>query len=314
MVRGRRGDILNFRELLYIYTIAKHKNISKAAQELYVTQPTLSKYLQKLEQDLGTKLFSYINHQYVPTYIGKRYLHYIEKIFMVKNDWDKELIDLLKLNQGQLNIIVPLLRSATLASATLPLFFAKYPNIKINLHEEVYAAQEKLLLNEQFDMAILNELSQNDQLAYQVLGEEETLLVVANHHQIIGEAQHCLDRKYPWVDIKLLENERFIMQFPEQRTGKMTLGLLEEENIHPNILLQTKNAEVALQMTAKGLGVCFVPETYLQHMTMRDQVKCFSVGKAPLISPIVVSYRKGAYLPQYAVDYIEIIRQYLVKQ
>lgn len=301
---------MDFRELLYIYTIAKHKNISKAAQELYVTQPTLSKYLQKLENDLGVKLFNHINHQYVPTYVGQRYLHYIEKIFAIKKDWDREFIDLVKLNQGELNIIVPLLRSATLAPATLPAFFAKYPKIKINLHEEVYAAQEKLLINEQFDLAIFNELSQNDKLTYQILGEEETLLALNANHPFVKQAKTCTNRKYPWLDLRLLKDEPFIMQFSEQRTGKMTFQLMKELGMAPKILLQTKNAEVALKMTAQGLGASFIPETYLQHMASLEKIKCFSIGPVPLVSPIVVSYRKGAYLPQYALDYIEIVRAY----
>ena len=49
---------MNVQELHYILCIAKHQNLTKAAQELYISQPTLSKYLQKLERELDGKLFS----------------------------------------------------------------------------------------------------------------------------------------------------------------------------------------------------------------------------------------------------------------
>ena len=49
---------MNYHELQYILCIAKHQNLTKAAQELYISQPTLTKHLQKLEREMGTKLFS----------------------------------------------------------------------------------------------------------------------------------------------------------------------------------------------------------------------------------------------------------------
>ena len=49
---------MNYSELHYILCIAKHQNLTRAAQELYISQPTLTKHLQKLEREMGAKLFS----------------------------------------------------------------------------------------------------------------------------------------------------------------------------------------------------------------------------------------------------------------
>ena len=64
---------MNFKEMNYILCIAKHQNLTKAAQELYISQPTLTKYLQKLEQEVGGKLFARSGNSYIATYLGRRY-------------------------------------------------------------------------------------------------------------------------------------------------------------------------------------------------------------------------------------------------
>lgn len=91
---------MNYSELHYILCIAKHQNLTRAAQELYISQPTLTKHLQKLEREMGAKLFSRNGNTYVPTYTGRKYMEYARKILQVKQDWEKELKDLTEITKG----------------------------------------------------------------------------------------------------------------------------------------------------------------------------------------------------------------------
>lgn len=91
---------MHFQELNYILCIAKHQNLTKAAQELYISQPTLTKYLQRLEREVGGKLFVRSGNSYTATYLGRRYLEYARKILTVDQDWKKELQDLTSYNEG----------------------------------------------------------------------------------------------------------------------------------------------------------------------------------------------------------------------
>ena len=70
---------MNFTELNYILCIAKHQNQTKAAQELYISQPTLTKHLQKLEREMDGKLFSRSGNSYTPTYLGRRSLKQLSR-------------------------------------------------------------------------------------------------------------------------------------------------------------------------------------------------------------------------------------------
>ena len=85
---------MNIHELNYVLCIAKHQNMTKAAQELFISQPTLSKHLGKLERELGIKLFSRVDNCYIPTYAGRRYMEYASGVLELTHDWEKELADL----------------------------------------------------------------------------------------------------------------------------------------------------------------------------------------------------------------------------
>ena len=62
---------MDFRELNYVLAIEKYQNITKAADSLYVSQPTLSKFLMNLENTLGQKLFRKLGNKYILTYAGE---------------------------------------------------------------------------------------------------------------------------------------------------------------------------------------------------------------------------------------------------
>ena len=92
---------MNYHELQYILCIAKHQNLTKAAQELYISQPTLTKHLQKLEREMETKLFSRSGNSYTPTFAGRKYMEYARKILQIRQDWEKELKDLTENNDEE---------------------------------------------------------------------------------------------------------------------------------------------------------------------------------------------------------------------
>ena len=79
---------MELKEARYILAIAKHQSIGKAAESLYISQPSLSKYLKNLEERLGAPLFDRRENHYYPTYMGERYLYYAERIAAFGDHYD----------------------------------------------------------------------------------------------------------------------------------------------------------------------------------------------------------------------------------
>lgn len=303
---------MNVQELNYILCIAKHQNLTRAARELYISQPTLSKYLQKLETELDGKLFSRSGNCYVPTYLGRRYMDYAKKVLALNQDWERELADLNSCKEGELNIAFPLMRSSCMLPRILPLFHQKYPGVKVNFLEETYAIQERLLLDDQLDFAIFNEARPHPKLTYEVLLKEEILLVIAPDHPLAARGIEKEGCRYPWMDLRLFAEEPFILHLPDQTTGKIALDLFETCHIQPPVPFHTRNSQACILLSQQGLGACFVPETYVKNMAFEREPACFSVGKDGIFSTLTIAYRKNAYLASYARDFIKIARENVI--
>ena len=99
---------MDFREMTYVIAIARHQSVSKAANELYVSQPTLSKFVQNLEKELGQPLFKRLGKKFVLTYAGERYVEYAKNILNAKKELDNELSDIMKYDIGELADRLPL--------------------------------------------------------------------------------------------------------------------------------------------------------------------------------------------------------------
>lgn len=302
---------MNLNELNYILCIAKHRNLTKAASELFISQPTLSKYLQKTERELDIKLFHRTDNHYLPTHAGRQYLNYAAKMLDIHKEWEKELCDLKSMRTGELNIAFPLMRSSCMVPAILPLFHKMHPQICVNFLEETYAVQETLLLNDQVDFAIFNETVPHPKLTYEPLGSEEILLVVSADHPLAQSGISVEGNPYQQISLVSFAADSFILHFPEQTTGRIARTLFEQCQMAPQILFQTRNTQAAIELAAKGLGVCFAPESYIRFMKFEYPPVCFSIAEAALKSPLSIAYRKGAYLPDYAKNFISITSSYM---
>lgn len=144
---------MDFRELNYVLAIAKYQNITKAAEALYVSQPTLSKFLIGLEDELGIKLFRKLGHKYVLTYAGERYVDHALQIQRLKNDLDIELADIIKRDVGVLNVAFARMRCTYVLPGSLPAFKKKYPNVKVNVFEGSSDENDRRVLEGQADIA-----------------------------------------------------------------------------------------------------------------------------------------------------------------
>lgn len=300
---------MDFRELTYVQAIAKHQNITKAADALYVSQPTLSKFLISLESDLGVKLFRKLGHKYVPTYAGERYLDYANRILRLKTDLDVELADILKRDVGVLNLAFARMRCTYMLPGTLPDFRAKYPNVKVNIFEGSSDENDQRLLSGEVELAFYSRPAvENPQLDYEVLDREELLICTCKDHPLNRFAQPN-PGGYPILDPKLLEKEQIILLQPAQRTRQITDALFQDRRLSFENTVTTSNLPAAMGLVSRGYGVSFLFEPHVRHRDERLSIDCYSIGNGRVLSDFVAASRKGSYISAYARDYIELVRE-----
>ena len=302
---------MDFRELSYVMAIAQHRNITRAAEALFVSQPTLSKFLKTLEDDLGQKLFRKLGNKYVLTYAGERYVEKAGQILQLKTDLDLELADIIKKDVGVLKIAFPTMRCTYMLPCTLPAFQQKYPYVRVKICEGHSSDLDDKILSGEAEIAFYTQPSGNlnPALDYAVLGEEELLLCTAKNHPVGRFAKPNPASRYPRLDVSLLKNDRIIMMQPSQRTGQIVNDYLHHRGIHFENVIHTSNMPAIIELVAAGYGAAFIFEPHLQHHPMAASVDCYSFGEPRMVSNFVAAYRMGSYLPTYAKDFIELARR-----
>lgn len=302
---------MDFRELSYVLAIARHQNITRAAEALYISQPTLSKFLIALEHDLGLKLFTRVGNRYTPTYAGQRYVARAEEILHLKAQLDAELADILKKDIGVLNVAFPTMRCTYMLPGVLPAFQAKYPNITVQIHEGRSSQLEKLILDQSVEVAFFTEPPGrgNAQITYEVLGVEELLICTCKNHPLGRFAKPNPASRYPKLPLEVLQNERLLLMQDNQRTGQIMQGYLQQSGLEWKNVLRTSNLPAIIDLVAEGYGVSFIFDSHLRHHAHGRDLEWYSFGEPRAVSNFVAASRRGSYLPAYTREFIEIVRQ-----
>ncbi|MGL5766272.1 MAG: LysR family transcriptional regulator [Sarcina sp.] len=296
---------MDFKELEYVLAVAKFQNITKASQVLFISQPSLSKYIKNLENRLGVSLFNRLGNKFTLTYAGEIYIKNAKQILLIKNRMLNELQDISQFKKGEISIAFPYTRGSYMIPESIPKFKEKYPNINVNLIEDTSTNLEKFLLAGDVDIAVLNTPIASKDLDYIILGEEEILLISSINHPI---AKNIKNKKRPSINLSTLQDTRFIMQHTSQRTGQLAEIIFEKTNFTPTETFYTRNIDSAVKLVAKNFGVCFIPEIHLKHLNIKKEIQSFSLSDTTIKYKLVIAFRKNFYLSKPLKDYIEFLK------
>ena len=253
------------RELLYICTIAQEQSLSKAAQKLYVSQPSLSHCLSNLEEKLGTKLFYRSTKGLSLTYAGEQYYRMALEILEKYNEFENAITEVNELKRGRISFGITRMLATHYLPMVLPAFAQKYPNIELHPYEASSKLLEQALLERKVDFVFMFTLppSANDQnpvLTTEILQKEYFVLTLHPDSPLKKYAKQKEGYDYPVLEPKYLKDEPFLLVPPEQKSRQLADHVFQKANIQPTVRLTTNSYETARRLCAQGMGVTLMPE------------------------------------------------------
>lgn len=126
---------MDFREMVYITAVADCRSVTGAARRLYISQPSLSHIISKIEQDAGVKLFDRSQSPITLTYAGELYVETARKILMMSENLRKELVDVGLGEKGRICFGMPVERAGYMLPAVVRDFRNQYPGIDMQIME-----------------------------------------------------------------------------------------------------------------------------------------------------------------------------------
>lgn len=299
----------------YFIAIVEAGSLTKAAERLYVSQPSLSQYLKRLETSLNVELFDHSTSPLRLTYTGERYYQYVLQLMQLDENVRKEFQDIQNQKSGLLRLGVALWRGACLLPDVFPAFHAQYPNIHLKLLEGPSNQMENWLMNDKIDIAVMNLPHNLDygKLTCEPIFEEHILLAVPTEHSSVQELllQHRSQTAYPSAPLSLVEQLPLVITKPGQNLTHEIRHVLGKAHIEPDILLETGNLTTAINLVARGMACAFVPEEGAKVCQHPGAVTYFMVESTDLVWDLAAVYRKDTYVTHLSRLFINVMKQQL---
>lgn len=295
-------------ELIYMQTIAEQGNLTRAAEELFIAQPSLSEALNRVEKEFGQPLFTRTQGGMVPTPFGRHYLETSGQILDRYKQMMADLDEYRQMRRGSLTFGIPLNLGAYLLPVILPAFQEQYPEITVHFRENNSTELEKLMLSGKLDFSIMHYEENHEALTYEPLSDDPFYLVMP---QTLAERYRFPDyRPLSRYDLKLLSNEPFLMIANRQKLRQVADSILAQSDIQPNIRYVSKSMETAKRLTAAGMGITFLPFSYLNLFSGTERLACYPLEQElGAYWKLVVSYPEHHSLSRCSREFIEQLKR-----
>ncbi len=299
---------MNFRELAYLIKLEEEKNVTKAANKLYITPSALNQHLHKLESELSVPLFSRTNDGWTPTEAGEVYLEASKRILNLQKNAYNMIADISNEKNSHLSIGIPPDRGTNMFSFVYPIFNEEYPNVTINLIEQKVSVQQELVKNGTIDFAFVTLVdSQKTNNSYIHIKDEEMYLAVPSTNPINNFAYKHNDDYYPCLDLKHLDNELFAMIYKGSTFRHCVDEILANAGIIPNVLIETSSVRTLLNLVEAGM-CCSIVNLSSVNKPLHN-VNIYSLYDRPKWQ-IYATFKKGNHLTKPAQRFIELAKEY----
>lgn len=273
---------MNLKSIEYFLTVAKERSFTRAAQQLHITQQTISADIAALERELGQQLFL----RNVPlrlTYAGEVFLRYAQGFQTSYHAMIQEMQDISQEASGVLRIGVTYARGHALMPALISRFQHDYPKVSVHLLEDSNERLQQHLQEGHVDLAIANYPQCPSDIELLPFYEEELVLLVSDNllaQTFSGRKEEVLHKLHSGVYEDLSELP-FVLGIPDDIGGNIGRRFLHREKLQPAIRAQSENMDTLLSLCVLDIGACFSPNNLIRTTLSEEQIGSLHIIKLP---------------------------------
>lgn len=309
---------MNMKQFRYVLVLADEGSFSKAADTLNISQPSLSQYVKKIETQLGVELFDRANGNVRLTDAGRIYIDAGKKILDLEHQMQTKFSDIAEYKTGSLIIGTTPFRSVTMMPAVLAEFKKIYPGIHVVIDERNTQELNEAIEKGEFDFCILTLPIDERKFCYELIMEEELVIAVPQNsalsQKLCANSEQAEERRYPVIDVSLLNHEEFVMITEAQVMQKHLNNLCLEHGLELKKAAVVKSLEAQIAMVRRGIGAALVPTGILEVGEIDEKVNYFSLKQELPFRQVVVIYRKEQYLSKVQREFIDIMKKVYEKK
>lgn len=299
---------MEFRQLESFCAVVRYQSFTKAAEKLYISQPTISTHIRMLEQEFNSRLIIRTTKNIEITPHGKELFACAQKIFTLKNDliqkWSEE-------NKKIIRIGASTIPADYILPEVLPLFCQKYPDIQLHIHQNDSDNILQSILNGKFTIGMVGMKSFEKELDFVPFFHDEIVLITPKQEKFLHFAQKAFNQDDL---ISLLKKETIILREQGSGSKKRLESYFEQINLSEkslNIIARLNDQESIKKLVASGLGISFISA---KAITDADNLLTIKLPENNLTRSLYFAYHKDYILKEHILSFIKFVQNFYAKK
>ena len=307
----------------YVYEVYKERSFSKAAKNLFISQPSLSGTIKRVEEEIGYEIFDRSTKPIGVTDIGEKYIKTIEKILKLERHFIQYVNDVDDLKAGNVSVGGTQQYTSYMLPAIVSKFIEKYPHINVDIVEAKTSSLIKYLNEGIIDIAIDNYSYDEEDYSRQFQTKDTMILTVpksfisnkklkdyALSFEEIQSGEFKND-DIPFVKLSEFKDENFILLKEGNDTRTRAHKKFVNENITPNVLLEVEQQITSYNLTAYGLGISFISDYLIRNVGDNDSLCYYKLENYENDRDICFYYLKNKYITKAQSEFLKMAKETL---
>lgn len=294
---GRKN--MNLNQLYYFVTLAHEEHYIRAAEELAITQPSLSHAIHMLEQELNTKLFEKRGRNVVLTRYGKVFLEYVEESLRILETGVKKTRFLTSETGGELNLAYIYTLGSVFVPRLVSNFQKEYPELDMKFHFTVGNTTDIIqgLKEEKYDIAFCSRKEKEPGIEFIPVKKEKLVVVVPEGHPLAEKEKVHLQETLPYPQVYFTRNSGLRPVIDQ---------MFDEIGGTPDIAYEILEDNSMAGLVAENFGIAVMPEIPMLHQL---KVKVLDIESPAYERYIYMAQMKGKYLAPTTVQFIRFVKE-----
>ena len=293
------NGLMDVRDLQVFLSVARHLNYTRAAEEVNLSQPSVSVRMRQLERDLGSKLFEQLGKKVALTEAGQLLIPYATRVIAILEDVRHAVGELKGLERGSLRIGASTTPGMYLVPQTIAHFKQRYPRVEVHLAVRDTRQIEEGVIQNEFDFGFVGGHLAGDEVDVFPWLTDQIVLVTAPKHRLAQKKS---------VKPHDLRQEQFIIREPGSATRAAILTHLQKRDVEMNTIMEMENPESVKKAVQSGLGIAFISKFAVETELKAKTLVNVHVRGLDIQRELKIVFRKDKHLGRAAQAFIEIAR------
>ena len=276
---------------------ARHGSFTRAAEELYITQPTVSSQIKQLSKTVGMPLFEQIGKRLYLTEAGQSLLKTCQEVFQCLDNFEMKVADIQGTKQGRLRLAV-----ITTAKYFIPRllgeFTQKYPGIEVSLKVTNHQQVRERMQNNKDDLYIVSEPPDEIDLVSQPFLDNPLVVIARRDHPLANQTN---------IPIQALNDQAFIMREQGSGTRQAVQNLLHQHRVDVRVRLELGSNEAIKQAITGGMGISVLSQHTLVSEGTKSELTILDIEQFPIKRRWYVASLGGKQLSVVAQSFLDYL-------